>query len=99
MSGMLSDPVVKTASIRDVEIFQVYLWVCALEGSIVAIQEELFPLYVMLGPTLKVQWEMVQQMMYLLRYEISARLTPQEINTLMPYFQALSQMFSSEILH
>ncbi len=96
---MLSDPVVKTASIRDVEMLQVYLWVCALEGSIAAIQQELFPLYVMLYPTLKVQWEMVRQMMYLLRYEISDHLTPKQSNTLMPYFQALLQMFSSEILH
>ncbi|MBK1988157.1 hypothetical protein A0J48_011515 [Sphaerospermopsis aphanizomenoides BCCUSP55] len=99
MSGKLSDPVVKISSIRDVEMFQVYLWVCALEGSIAAIQQELFPLCVMLYPTLKVQWEMVRQMLHLLRYEISDRLTPQQTNSLMPYFQALSQMFSSEILH
>ncbi|MEO3706784.1 hypothetical protein [Trichormus azollae] len=83
---------VKRASIRDVEMFQVYLWVCALEASIAAIQQELFTLYVMLYPTLKVQ-------MYLLRYEISEHLTPKQSNTLMPYFQALLQMLSSEILY
>ncbi|MBD2295896.1 hypothetical protein H6G06_21065 [Anabaena sphaerica FACHB-251] len=98
MSGFLSDPIVKVSSIRDVEMFQVYLWVCALEGSLAAIQEELFPLCVMLYPTLQVQWELVRQMLYLLRYEIFDRLTPQQANTLMPYFEALSQMFSSTVL-
>ncbi|HLO86383.1 MAG TPA: hypothetical protein VK203_15490 [Nostocaceae cyanobacterium] len=98
MSGFLSDPIVKTSSIRDVEMFQVYLWVCALEGSIAAIQQELFPLCVMLYPTLNVQWELIRQMLHLLRYEMQERLTHQQANTLMPFFQALSQMFSSDVL-
>lgn len=98
MSGYLLDSAVRTSSIRDVEMFQVYLWVCALEGSVAAIQQELFPLCVMLYPTLKVQWELVRQLLHLLRYEINDRLTVQQANTLMPYFQALSHMFSSEVL-
>jgi hypothetical protein len=98
LSGNLSTPLVKTSSIRDVEMFQVYLWVCALEGSIDAIQQELFPMCIMLYPKLNVQWELVRQMLHLLRYEMSDHLTTQQANTLMPYFQALSQMFSSELL-
>lgn len=98
MSGMLTDEVVKTSSIRDVEMFQVYLWVCVLEGSVAAIQEELFPLCVMLYPTLKVQWDMVRQMLYLLRFEIQDRLNTEQANMLMPYFQALFSMFSAELL-
>jgi Phycobilisome protein len=98
MSGLLSDPIIKASSIRDVEMFQVYLWVCTLEGNISAIQEELFPLCVMLYPTLKVQWDLIRQMLYLLRYEIFDRLTPEQSKVLMPYFEALSQMFSSQVL-
>jgi hypothetical protein len=98
MSGMLTDEVVRTSSIRDVEMFQVYLWVCALEGSISAIQEELFPLCVMLYPTLKVKWELIRQMLHLLRFEIQDHLTVVQANTLMPYFQVLSSLFSSEVL-
>ncbi|GAX44842.1 hypothetical protein NIES4075_58610 [Tolypothrix sp. NIES-4075] len=33
-TNLLSDSVVKTSSIRDVEMFQVYFWVCALEKDI-----------------------------------------------------------------
>jgi hypothetical protein len=98
MSGLLSDPVVKTSSIRDVEMFQVYLWVCTLEGNIAAIQQELFPLCVMLYPRLNVQWELIRQMLHLLRHEMYEYLSPQQANTLMPFFQALSQMFSSDVL-
>lgn len=97
MSGILSEPVVKTSSIRDVEMFQVYLWVCALEGSVTAIQEELFPLCVMLYPTLKVHWEIIRQMLHLLGQELQVYLTPAEANTVMPYFQTLWYMFSPEV--
>ncbi len=98
MSGMLSNPVVQISSIRDVEMFQVYLWVSALEGSIASIQQELFPLCVMLYPTLKVHWELVRQMLHLLGQEIQNCLTPEQFKTLMPYFQVLWDMFSPEVL-
>lgn len=96
-TGNLSESLVRTSSIRDVEMFQVYLWVCALEGNIAAIQQELFPLCVMLYPTLKVKWELVRQLLHMLRQEMSDRLTPTQAKTMMPYFQALWEMFSPEV--
>ena len=96
-TGNLKNPVVKTASIRDVEMFQVYLWVCILENSIAAIQQELFPLCVMLYPTLKVRWELVRQMINLLGKEIGNRLGREQQQLFVPYFQALQEMFSPEI--
>lgn len=96
-TGNLNNPVVKTASVRDVEMFQVYLWVCVLEKSIAAIQQELFPLCVMLYPTLKVRWELVRQMVNLLGKEIGNRLGSEEQKLFIPYFQALREMFSPEV--
>ncbi|MEB3178078.1 MAG: hypothetical protein VKL59_03415 [Nostocaceae cyanobacterium] len=96
-SGFLRESEVKISSIRDVEMFQVYLWVCALEGSITAIQQELFPLCVMLYPTLKVQWELVRQMLHLLEQEIQHRLPAEPASTLMPYFHVLWEMFSPQV--
>lgn len=96
-TGHLNNPVVKTASIRDVEMFQVYLWVCVLENSIAAIQQELFPLCVMVYPTLKVRWELVRQMINLLGKEIDNRLGREQQQLFIPYFQALREMFSPEI--
>ena len=98
LSGALSEPVVKISSIRDVEMFQVYLWVCALEGNIAAVQQELFPLCLMLYPRLNVQWDIVRQMLVLLKQEVETYLTPEQNHTLSPYTQALWQMFSTEVI-
>lgn len=96
-SGSLHHPVVKTSSLRDVEMFQVYLWVCVLENNISAIQQELFPLCVMLYPALKVHWELVRQMINLMAKEFSSRLKPEQRKLFVPYFQALREMFSPEV--
>nr|WP_026732976.1 hypothetical protein [Fischerella sp. PCC 9605] len=96
-SGLLREPRVQISSIRDVEMFQVYLWVCSLEGSINAIQQELFPLCVMLYPRLQVQWELIRCMLHLLEQEISQHLTTKEANTLTPYLQVLWHMFSPKV--
>ena len=97
LNGSLTEPAVRTSSIRDVEMFQVYLWVCTLEGSIASIQQELFPLCVMLYPVLGVKWELLRQMLYLLGQEMRSRLTSEEADSFMPYFQTLWDMFSPEV--
>lgn len=96
-TGLLSEPIVRISSIRDVEMFQVYLWVCVLEGSINAVQQELFPLCAMLYPTLKVSWELVRQMLYQLRVRIRSHLSPEDMTHYEPYAQAIWMMFSPEI--
>lgn len=96
-SGSLNEPTVMISSIRDVEMFQVYLWVCVLERSIAAIQQELFPLCVMLYPPLKVRWELVRQMIHLMGIELQVHLEPQQRSLFMPYFQALWDLFSPEV--
>jgi hypothetical protein len=74
-----------TSGILDVEIFQIYLWVHALEGNTSVIQQILFPLCVMLYSISKVIWEIISQMVHLLGREISERLNIEQANTL-PYF-------------
>ncbi|AKG24052.1 hypothetical protein [Calothrix sp. 336/3] len=97
LSGSLNDSPVKTSSIRDVEMFQVYLWICTLEGSVAAIQQELFPLCVMLYPKLNIQWHIVRQMLQLLEQEISQQLNSEQFYTLLPYLHVLWQMFSPQV--
>ena len=96
-SGLLNDSTVRVSSIRDIEMFQVYLWICVLENSIAAIQQELFPLCVMLYPPLKVRWELVRQMLHLLGNELQTRLTTQQQALFMPYFQSLWELFSPDV--
>jgi Phycobilisome protein len=97
-SGQLNHPTVQISSIRDVEMFQTYLWVCILEEDISILQQELFPLCLMLYPALNVSWELVQQMIYLLGCEIQSRLKLTAADYYAPYYQALYKMFSPETL-
>ncbi|MBD2155532.1 hypothetical protein [Leptolyngbya sp. FACHB-16] len=96
-SGYLSNTVVKTSSIRDIEMFQIYLCLCVLEESMTSVQEELFPLCVMLYPPLKVQWNLVRQLVEGLNQELQRRLNPENYKTFSPYLTALQSMFSINV--
>ncbi|MEG4286015.1 hypothetical protein QUB68_23060 [Microcoleus sp. A006_D1] len=96
-SGPLNSPHIRTSSIRDVEMFQVYMWVCLLERNLHALETELFPLCVMIYPKLNVSWELVSQMTHLLRKEICACLSPEQAKYCEPFYEILRRMFSAEV--
>lgn len=96
-SGYLSDREVKISGIRDVEIFQSYLCWCVLEESIRPVQQELFPICVMLYPKLHVSWELVQDMLLILFWEISDRLPAADVMIFLPYLRTVTEMFSSDV--
>jgi hypothetical protein len=76
-------------------MFQVYLWLCALEGSATVVEQELLPLCMMVFPSVDVTWELVEQMLGLLVDELMNRLKPEQKPLLMPYTQAMQQLFSN----
>ncbi len=92
--GYLSEPMVMASTIRDIQMFQGYLWLCLLEGSMEAMEKELLPLCVLVFPSVDVTWQLVEQMLQLLADELIARLEPDEVRLLLPYTQAMQQMFS-----
>jgi Phycobilisome protein len=96
-SGYLTDPAVKNSGIRDVEIFQNYLCWCVLEGSIRPVQQELFPVCLILYPKLHVSWDLVQDMLLILFWEISDRLPAEDVMIFLPYLRTVTEMFSSEV--
>jgi len=96
-SGSLNKLMVKLSSIRDVEIFQCYLCWCVLEGSIRPIQQELFPLCVMLYPRLHVSWKLVQDMLLFMLWEIYDRVSPEDMMMFLPYLRTILEMFSDEV--
>jgi hypothetical protein len=93
--GTLSELGVKASSIRDIEMFQGYLWLCALEGNMKAVEEEFLPLCMMVFPSINVTWELVEQVLPLLVNEIQARVSPAQMHLLQPYTQAMQQLFSN----
>ncbi len=97
-TGRLDDTNIQISSLRDIEMFQVYLWVCVLENNISAVQQELFPLCIMLYPRLKVRWELVRHLIHSLGTEIRSRLEPQQAAYFLPYYKSLWAMFSPQVL-
>ncbi|NEQ30536.1 MAG: hypothetical protein F6K04_05975 [Leptolyngbya sp. SIO4C5] len=96
-SGPLSNPTVRTSSLRDAEMFQTYLWVCLLENNVSAVQQELFPLCVMLYPTLNVRWGLVRQMLVLLEKHFGILLDEAQMALLKPYLSATNAMFAADV--
>ena len=96
-SGLLNSAPVRVSSIRDVEMFQVYLCLCILEDSIRSVQQELFPLCVMLYPRLNVSWKLVQDMLQTMGWEMHDRLAPDHLALFLPYLRTLTEMFSVEV--
>ncbi|MEO1181445.1 MAG: hypothetical protein AAFX51_11475, partial [Cyanobacteria bacterium J06636_28] len=70
---------------------------CVLEQSLAPIQQELFPLCVMLYPTLKVNWELVRQMLHLLGREFNWYVKREQVQYYAPYQEAMWEMFSPSV--
>ncbi|MEM9452123.1 MAG: hypothetical protein AAGA75_26840 [Cyanobacteria bacterium P01_E01_bin.6] len=97
-SGPLKTSNVMASSIRDAEMFQTYLWVCLLEKNISVVQQELFPLCVMLYPTFNVRWDLVRYMLKLLQREFCRLLAPNEFALCTSPIDVLETIFSSEVV-
>ena len=97
-SGSLKDSRIKDSSMRDIELFLSYICLCVLTGSISPVEEELLPLCAMLYPKLGVSWKLIQDLLLVLFWEVSARLNDQDITIFLPYFRTINKIFSEEIL-
>jgi hypothetical protein len=96
--GGLEDPGIKHSCIRDLQMFQSYLWLCLLEDSISPIEHELVDLCVMVMTGVKVKWEMTELWHKVLFEEIHSRLTFEQKSILHPYSSKMEQAFSKEQL-
>jgi hypothetical protein len=95
---VLSSPQIRISSLRDIEMFQVYLCLCVLEKSVASIQQELFPLCIMLYPPLKVSWELVRTLLRLLSQEMQNYLGEEHVHQFEPYLTTLNEMFGDDVL-
>lgn len=92
-TGCLTDPDVAHSSIRDLNMFQSYLWLSVLEQSLVPVEQELVNLCKMVLRCIEVKWEIAEISTQLLVDEVLKRLTPEHQAILLPYTQALQQIF------
>jgi hypothetical protein len=93
LRGGLSDRGVKHSCLRDLNMFQAYLWLCVLEESIAAVEQELISLCVMVTQSVEMTWELIEKWIKVLTDEILSRLNPQQQALVQPYTQTIQQAF------
>lgn len=91
--GGLNNPGVTHSCLRDLQMFQAYLWLCFLEGSMTPIEQELVSFCVMVMTGVKVEWKMTELWNEILIEEIHARISPAQQILLKPYTDGLKQAF------
>ncbi|MBF2064428.1 MAG: hypothetical protein IGS39_08400 [Calothrix sp. C42_A2020_038] len=91
--GFLRDSDVAHSCIRDLNMFQAYLWLCLLEASIAPIQQELLPLCAMVVEGVNIKWELTEKWWQVLTDEILSRVTPENKQLLLPYTQQVQELF------
>ena len=96
--GGLDDPGIKHSCLRDLQMFQGYLWLCLLEDTMNPIEHELVDLCVMVMTGVKVKWEMTELWNKLLIEEIISRITLGQKSILQPYTSAMEKAFIKEQL-
>jgi hypothetical protein len=96
--GGLDDPGIKHSCIRDLQMFQGYLWLCLLEDSMAPIEHELVDLCVMVMTGVKVKWEMTELWNKVLFEEIFSRINFGQQSILRPYSSEMEKAFSKDQL-
>jgi hypothetical protein len=94
--GGLEDPGITHSCLRDLQMFQAYLWLCFLQGSLTPIEQELVDFCVMVMTGLRVEWKMTELWNELLVEEIFDRISPEQQLLLKPYTDGLQQAFLSQ---
>ena len=92
--GKLDNSGVKHSSLRDFSMFQVYLWLCVLQGNLAAIEKELVVLCSHVYRGIGIPWEMTVKGTKLLADELLKHLNDQEKELLRPYTDGMIQIFS-----
>lgn len=94
--GGLQNPGITHSCLRDLQMFQAYIWLCFLEGSLTPIEQELVDFCVMVMTGLRVEWQMIELWNEILIEEIFARISPEQQLLLKPYTDGLRQAFLSQ---
>jgi hypothetical protein len=91
--GPLHHPGIRHSCLRDLKMFQAYLWLCVLEQSTVAIETELVSLCLMVLPSLDVKWKLVLRWVQTLTEEILDRIDLPHQEAVLSCITKIEQIF------
>ncbi|MEM6254194.1 MAG: hypothetical protein AAF821_14855 [Cyanobacteria bacterium P01_D01_bin.156] len=93
--GTLSDLKIRRSSLRDFDMFQVYLWLSLLQGNLNVIETELVPFCTYIYKGIGIPWQMTVAGTQLLLEEILMRLRADEKAIAVNYIQGMMQAFQA----
>lgn len=96
--GKLSRPEVAHSCLRDLNMFQAYLWLCLLQGSLAPLEQELVPLCSMVMETMGVKWEVTARWNQFLMREILIHTNSDQRALLLPYTEGMERLFHARRL-
>lgn len=91
--GKLTHPGIRHSCLRDLNMFQAYLWLSVLEQNNQAIEQELITLCIIVMQSLDVRWNLIERWTVNLCDEIMHRLDQSQQFLLLPYTQRMQQAF------
>ncbi|MGD1852615.1 MAG: hypothetical protein ACFB2W_00050 [Leptolyngbyaceae cyanobacterium] len=97
--GVLTQPDVAASFVRDINMFQAYLWLCVLEDSMSSVESELLPLCVTVFPAISVDWQLVDVSVDIMIEYIYQRLDAEYIPLIDKYLQAMKRLFGKAVPH
>jgi hypothetical protein len=92
--GKLSQPSVQASMTRDIVMFQAYLALCILEGSMASVEQKLLPLCRTVFPKVGVRSAFIKGTLQLLIDEIHIRFLSEDLTTFSNYARQLQAIFS-----
>ncbi len=93
--GRLSEPEVAASTLRDLNMFQGYFWLCVLEKSLDSVEKELLPLCQMVFPSLEIKGDLVESMVQMLSETILSRVDSDQKFWVKSYTLAIHEIFSN----
>lgn len=91
--GRIQSAPVQTSSLRDLSMFQTYIWLSLLESDLSVIKNELLPLCLLVFPCSNVRWQFIQAGIQWLSEEIYPNLTSQETLMFSSYIKPIQMLF------
>lgn len=93
--GRIQSSTIRHSSIRDLNMFQSYIWLCVLEDSVTIIEKKLLPVCLQVFPLTNVKWELVIFAVQTIIETIQSQLSSSEQALFKQYAVPIEQLFSS----
>lgn len=91
--GRIQSAAVQRSSLRDLSMFQAYIWLSVLEGNVVAIERKLLPICLQVFPLTNVSWDLVTFAIQTIIETVDEQLDASEKQIFEPQAETIKNLF------